>query len=689
MARHNFKSYLVGVILFTFLVNTIGPLGTAQAQPLLGLPEPGTMVNLSLAYQPAIIKGLTVHKDNPFLFDFIVDVGQDHLQGEVLKKESEKLIKYFLASLAIPEQDLWVNLSPYEKDRTIPKALSQTEMGRDLLAQDYILKQITASLIYPEKELGKAFWNRVYTKARELYGSAQVPVNTFNKVWIMADKAEVFERNQTAFVVGCHLKVMLEEDYLSMQKHVSSLRHDTPPTTLKQLGLLGANIVRAIILPEIEKEVNTGKNFATLRQITNSLILASWYKKRLKSAILNQIYADKGKINGIDLKDKKIKEQIYERYLQAYKKGVFNFIKEDKDPMENTSVPRKYFSGGWKSFSSADLATIAEETPEVDSALGAINGSLVMVTAGVKIESANPAMLTRNDFQKRALVIIGALQKRIKLPLPVYDDKNYVVDLAPFDFYYRPEIRAIVWELTEFGFEEPENMVGGRLVRKDKFEHFAAKIVDLENKVKSNELFAGPPIERGDLSYKNGVTIVISPESAVLQRTGSITDFAARDDRAMAASEDYHYNFNAWVKLLIGFLKLRIGEPGRKEIDLGVLNMLVGQTVISAVVGELSGIVQDRRNPLLLLFNPNNSFTLISQLSALETKLINNPSLFSKAASTEEGPPQLNLTGTVAGKLLRGLDEGPIENENLASQRSMASRTSSGRVSALQPVGGV
>ena len=56
-------------------------------------------------------------------------------------------------------------------------------------------------------------------KPKEMYGTTQIPVNTFNKVWIMADKAEVFEHNQTAFVVDSHLKVMLEEDYLALQKH--------------------------------------------------------------------------------------------------------------------------------------------------------------------------------------------------------------------------------------------------------------------------------------------------------------------------------------------------------------------------------------------------------------------------------------------------------------------------------------
>ena len=64
-----------------------------------------------------------------------------------LKEEADKLIKYFLASLTVPEDELWVNLSPYEEGRIISKKFGQTEMGRDLLAQDYILKQLTASMM--------------------------------------------------------------------------------------------------------------------------------------------------------------------------------------------------------------------------------------------------------------------------------------------------------------------------------------------------------------------------------------------------------------------------------------------------------------------------------------------------------------------------------------------------------------
>ncbi len=314
--------------------------GTAAAPAVL--PEPGTMVSLSPAYRPAMIKGLTVHKDNPFMFDFIVDIGQDNLTASALEQEGEKLIKYFLASLAIPERDLWVNLSPYEHDRTIPEALSRTEMGRDLLAQDYLLKQITASLIYPEHELGKNFWDRVYQKSQELFGSAEVPVNTFNKVWILADKAEVFERNQTVVVVSSHFKVMLEEDYLAVAKRLPrrvTAQEDSAKTLAKR-------VLQEIVLPELEKEVNEGKNFSQLRQIFNSLILANWYKKNLKSALLSQVYVDKSQVEGIDLKDPAAKERIYNRYMDAYKKGVFNFIKEDR--RQGQILPRKYFSGGIK-----------------------------------------------------------------------------------------------------------------------------------------------------------------------------------------------------------------------------------------------------------------------------------------------------------------------------------------------------
>jgi len=363
-------------ILIAFLINSLGSASWAQAHPAYGgaddfrLPAPGVMVHLSPSFNPFILKGIKVNPSNPFKFDFILDRGdapsfvkEGDEGSSALKQEATKLIKYFLAGLTIPENDLWVNLSPYEKDRIVPESFGLTEMGRDLLAEDYMLKQITASLFYPEDEIGKKFWKRIYQEAAKKYGKTDIPVNTFNKVWIVPEKAVVYENIKagTAYVVESRLKVMLEGDYLSLEKHEGIQSKQIRRDAIN--GVSTSQIVRAIVIPELTKEVNEGKNFAQLRQVYHSLILADWYKKKIRESILTQTYADKKKVAGIGYeKSLTSPEYIYQRYLQAFKKGVYNYIKEDTTPDSFNSsrashpMVRKYFSGG-TTFNNAAMNT--------------------------------------------------------------------------------------------------------------------------------------------------------------------------------------------------------------------------------------------------------------------------------------------------------------------------------------------
>ncbi|HBO97945.1 MAG TPA: hypothetical protein DD648_08070, partial [Candidatus Omnitrophica bacterium] len=350
-----FYRILSGFIAVAFASNVVLPPGYAQAgTTILNLPAPGTMVSPTAGFAPILVKGITVHPENPLQFDFIVDPGDSRLRGEELRAESTRLIKYFLASLTVPEDELWVNLSPYEQDRIISDTLSQTEMGRDMLAQDYVLKQLTASLMYPEKELGKKFWDKIYRKAREQYGTTEIPVNTFNKVWIVPEKAVVYQHGNSAFVVEAKLRVMLDSDYLAMNSNVGAPlvgardKAGTSPAPTGNNLSISTQIIREIILPEIEKEVNAGKTFANLRQVYNSMILAAWYKQNLRESLLGQVYVNRGKIKGVDVEDKAISRKIYDQYLEAFKKGVYNYIREDKDPATRDVIPRKYFSGGEK-----------------------------------------------------------------------------------------------------------------------------------------------------------------------------------------------------------------------------------------------------------------------------------------------------------------------------------------------------
>ncbi|MBF0522960.1 MAG: hypothetical protein HQL24_07905 [Candidatus Omnitrophica bacterium] len=449
--QKNFFIKIVSTILsITFISTTVIPPSYAQ---VLNLPQPGSMVGLTPAFMPTLIKGLKVHPENPLLFDFILDTGKSGIGVNTpeFKSESEKLIKYFLASMTIKESDLWVNLSPYEKNRIATDELGKTELGKDMLAQDYILKQLTASLMYPEKEIGKDFWNKVYAEAKQKFGTTDIPVDTFNKVWIVADKAKIFEHNDAAYVVGAHLKVMLEKDYLAANQSDLSSRAQTRDPGSKN-GLLDSrfrgndrrvagndikgaksdistSIIKEVIIPAIEKEVNEGKNFATLRQMFYSMILATWYKQALKDALLNQVYSDKAKIGGVTTNDPNIKEKIYAQYLEAFKKGAYNYIKEEYDPATQQVTPKKYFSGGLEIGVGKVLARQAIETPETDSAM-APNGDMAMVTTKVDQAKATKSNEKNNLTELKqqlaaAQVTLGKLamnlQDRLAFQKAYYD----------------------------------------------------------------------------------------------------------------------------------------------------------------------------------------------------------------------------------------------------------------------------
>ncbi|HSV44140.1 MAG TPA: hypothetical protein VLJ10_06255, partial [Candidatus Bathyarchaeia archaeon] len=328
--------FLSVLVLTTFLSTTILSPGYAQSIGLT-LPLPGTMMNAGAEFSPVLFKGLTVHPENPLQFDFMVDSGTKGLKAEVIKKESERLAKYFLAAMTVPQDELWVNLSPFEENRIIPDELGKTELGRDMLAQDYLLKQLTASLMYPEKELGKKFWDTVRARAKKEYGVEEIPTDMFNKVWIVPDKAVVYEYGQTVYVVEGRLKVMLEEDYAASRPNLRTpepqgtsaperVLTGEPGNTSASLsasrgtGELTKEIMRELIIPELEREVNQGAHFAPLRQIFHALILAKWYKEAVKESLLSQIYVDRHKILGVENADPGVRDQIYARYLEAYQK---------------------------------------------------------------------------------------------------------------------------------------------------------------------------------------------------------------------------------------------------------------------------------------------------------------------------------------------------------------------------------
>ncbi len=440
MIRPYFHRQLIAVIvLVTFVLTSVGPICPIACSSEGGgrLPVSGGMIHLSPAFIPAQLRGITVDPKNPLRFEFLVERGNSHLAGQQQEDEYQKLVKYFLAALTTPEDNLWVNLSPYEKNHIIEENFGLTEMGRDMLAQDYILKQITASLIYPEEGIGKEFWDKIYKRAYEQFGTTTIPINTFNKVWIIPQEASIYEQGNSAYIVKSHLKVMLEEDYLAKERNqlpseLGLSAKATEGTNVTPTELT-SSIIREIILPALEKEVNEGKNFAQLRQIFSGMILAQWYKRTLKDSLLGKAYVNQQKVNGVNHDDPSANQVIYQQYLQAFKKGAYNYIKEDYDQYTKQTIPRKYFSGGVDAGMTAWKDAIRfVDRAQASNALGALvdagmDNAMVDLSPQQGSDAAmNVSMI--NSVQK------AAFMSKVR-ELPFFSVTSTDDNMGPFAFY--------------------------------------------------------------------------------------------------------------------------------------------------------------------------------------------------------------------------------------------------------------
>lgn len=379
-------------VLTSFFINSVIPAVYASGGMSL-LPTDGVLVTSSV-FSPAILKGMLIHPDDALKFEFYFDTGTDNISGETLHTETENSVKYFLSALTTPDEDLWVNLSPIEKDRIVPVGFGETLMGRDILAEDYVLKQLASSLLHPDSTTGKEFWARIYAETEQKIDLTQ-SMEEFSRVWIVPSEASVWEHNGKVVISNSRLKVLLEKDYLSQRASVASGSETAGPSQDKV-----DQILRDVLVPVLEKEVNEGMHFSRLRQIYAALILSSWYKIRLKEGLLAQTYLDKNKVMGVEFSDEIGKDIIYNKYLSSVKNGVFNFIREEPSAVSETFVPRKYFSGGFSGTSLKSLViaslTAAALTLSLPSDVQAV-GEVVQASVQIDVIPGNTSVNSRKS----------------------------------------------------------------------------------------------------------------------------------------------------------------------------------------------------------------------------------------------------------------------------------------------------
>jgi enolase len=315
--------------------------GFAQVTPQINLPIFNSFSSLEKS-RPMHLRSLSYdYLSNNF--NLLIDKGDTKKpEFPLIKDTTQKLLEYFQVGLTLSNSSFWVNLRPDEAKDIIDPDLARTDVGKILLEADLQLKKDTAAFTSPNTQEGRQYWNKLYEKAGELFGNEAVSIPTLTRPWIVPGEILVSQTRgeNSAYIYKATLKVMLEKDYLK-----SSTAYSFNDPRLKELNEYSSELMRKHIIPKLNKEVNSAKKYASLRQVYYSLILAQWFKQQFRNGPGKfAALIDRKDLSNLTSKEPWSKDTYFDQYKKSFKDGEYK-IQEAQYSNFGRSI-RSYFSGG-------------------------------------------------------------------------------------------------------------------------------------------------------------------------------------------------------------------------------------------------------------------------------------------------------------------------------------------------------
>ncbi|MEK6564333.1 MAG: hypothetical protein AABZ65_04840 [Candidatus Omnitrophota bacterium] len=293
-----------------------------------------------------------IEKDD---FQLLLDKGDNKdIKEAELEEKTKVLMEYFQIGLALPNEKFWVNLRPDAPDQMIDPELEKTDMGKVMLEADLQLKKDTAGLTSPQTPEGKQYWDKLYKKAGELFGSENITIPTITRPWIVPGEIILRQGEDSAYIFKANMKVMLEHDYLSSQPSaINSQQYNFKDPRMKELNEYSTRLIRELIIPKLTKKVNISKRYAALRQVFFSLVMARWFKETFSpqstvhSPQNSNSYVkliDSHNLTNLTSKEAWDKTYYFNEYKKSFEQGEYNLKEQVVTP--TGQAIRSYVSGG-------------------------------------------------------------------------------------------------------------------------------------------------------------------------------------------------------------------------------------------------------------------------------------------------------------------------------------------------------
>ncbi len=221
---------------------------------------------------------LNGHRQIGFIFS------RDKVDKDYLKAYP---LKYFFTTLVVPNDELWVNLSPRLGDtEIIGEGISNTDLGRLMLYYDLKLKHDVEKLL-------KIYGDEIDEYMENLGKDVNL------RFWIEPGIVEIEVDRGKGVIRSAPLEVRVEVN--------------------GRAGERFKNWLEKKLVPILKDRVNRGEGYARLRQAYNSMILAQWYKRHIRKGMVFSEYVDsKAKGEGIVSDGVWFRSAYLEEYVRMY-----------------------------------------------------------------------------------------------------------------------------------------------------------------------------------------------------------------------------------------------------------------------------------------------------------------------------------------------------------------------------------
>jgi len=218
----------------------------------------------------------------------------------------------FFTWLALPPQTHWVNLNPNEPDRIFDAQFGRTDAGRILLEADLAMKKSLARAMHPDTPTGAAFWQEFDA----LYDNRPDGNYCFSfRQEIVPAPASVREDGDELYILDAPLRIE------AVAQHYPGY---TPCSEAEALDPRKQELYRRVIIPVVERAINTEPEYAALRRVYLSRVAAEWFRQRsVRQRTAVSPIVDSGKVDPWALDPPWSPQPVFDEMVRSLREGEF------------------------------------------------------------------------------------------------------------------------------------------------------------------------------------------------------------------------------------------------------------------------------------------------------------------------------------------------------------------------------